>query len=135
MRVYIYPAYNAADCSWCCLLRDTKNNTKVIKGQEWREGYLNLQLTAIAEAIKIIKYPVDLIIYTHLKLIQVAINEGLINRWQKNNWYDNGKVLSNYNLWEDIFINLKNHKSVKVIRCRYIEDKWFNKAFLICNKN
>ncbi|MFW6009503.1 MAG: hypothetical protein ACOCP8_09595 [archaeon] len=120
MKVKIYPVYSNYRNNWLTVLKDEKENKKIIEGNNPGETYLPLYLTALLEGLKKIKYPVDIIIYTPFKRVEVIINE---KHFKSNNYIDNHK------LWRKIKKELDKHKSVKSIRTRFIDDKTYYKIY------
>ena len=66
--------------NWAVLLRNKKDASKYFKGNESGKDKIYLYLTALIKGLEAIKYPVNLEIYTHLKRMEIAIDENKLHK-------------------------------------------------------
>ena len=136
MKVYIYPVFESGRGYWSVMLRDNKDNIKHISGKNLGDFKKELYLKALYQGLCALKFPVDIIIFTQLKEIEIKINEGILEEWKENGWRPNkGVKIDNAILWEKIKSKMDIHKSVKCRRCRYIQDKYFYQSYQKLQEN
>lgn len=76
-------------------LKDTTNNI--------------MELSAVIEALKFLKEPCNVSIYSDSAYVVNAINQKWIENWQKNGWKTaNKELVKNRELWEQL-IELRNY--------------------------
>ncbi len=97
---------NPGSGGWCSILR-YKNREKIISGGEEFTTNNKMELKAVIEALKQLKEPCEIDLYSDSTYVLKGIDEWLKN-WQKRNF----KNVKNKELWEE-FLNLKkNHKII-----------------------
>ena len=76
-----------------------KDADKAIYGGEIDTTNNRMEMTAIIEALKIVKMDCNITLYTDSKYVMDGIN-GWINGWKKNNWKNSQKKdVKNKDLW------------------------------------
>ena len=101
---------NPGPGGWGAILR-YKGTEKVISGGDSNTTNNRMELTAVIEALKLLKESCDITIITDSSYIVKAFNEGWINNWIKNNWKKSDKsAVLNRDLWEILINLLNNHK-------------------------
>lgn len=85
-----------------------------------------MELTAVIEALSILKEPCEVELYSDSAYVVNAINNKWIDSWLKNGWRTSSKEpVKNKELWESLIEVLKNHK-VKFIKVKGHSDNEYN---------
>ena len=72
-----------------------------------------MEVKAIIEGLKRLKYPCKVEIYSDSAYTVNAFNEGWIYAWKKNGWKKaDDKAVSNVDLWEELYALTKTHETV-----------------------
>jgi len=109
---------------WCAILK-YKNNQKIIKGGEKVTTNNKMELKAVIEALKALKEPCEVELYSDSTYVLKGISEW-INNWIKKEF----KNVKNKELWQE-FLNVKqNHK----ISTNWIKAHSGHKENEICDK-
>jgi ribonuclease HI len=70
-----------------------------------------MELKACIEALKALKFPCSVIIYSDSRYVVDGINKGWAERWSKQGWYRNSNdKAKNADLWEDLLEQLSRHE-------------------------
>lgn len=70
-----------------------------------------MEITAVLEAVKLLKFPCKITIYSDSAYVVNCFKQGWIYNWQKNNWKNaDKKPVKNKELWEELFNELQKHK-------------------------
>ena len=70
-----------------------------------------MELTAVVEGLKLLKYPCIVNIYTDSAYIVNCFNQNWIEKWVSNNWVNSKKEpVKNRELWEQLYEFTKVHK-------------------------
>lgn len=70
-----------------------------------------MELTAAIEALKALKEPCEVELYSDSKYLTDAINQGWVYSWQKKGWKkSDGKPALNVDLWEQLLELMSIHK-------------------------
>lgn len=101
---------NPGPGGWCAILI-YKGIKKVLKGFERYTTNNRMELKAVVEALKALKEPCKVVIYSDSAYIVNAVNQNWIERWQKNGWKTSEKEeVKNIDLWNELVELLKIHK-------------------------
>ena len=93
-------------------MKDTTNNV--------------MELTAVIEALKLLKYPCKVNLYSDSAYVVNCFNQGWIYNWLKKGWKTaGGEPVKNKELWEELYALTKTHK-VKFIKVKGHSDNEFN---------
>lgn len=85
-----------------------------------------MEITAVLEALKLLKFECEVEIYSDSAYVVNAFNQGWINNWKKNNWKTASKEpVKNQELWEELYDLTKKHK-VEFIKVKGHSDNEFN---------
>lgn len=85
-----------------------------------------MEITAVLEALKHLKRPCEVEVYSDSAYVVNAFNNGWIYNWIKNNWKTSGKdSVKNKELWQELYDLTKMHK-VKFIKVKGHSDNEFN---------
>ena len=70
-----------------------------------------MEITAVLEALKLLKFPCDIKIYSDSAYVVNCFNQKWIYNWKRNNWKTaDKKPVKNKELWEELYSLLENHK-------------------------
>ncbi|MCI8310396.1 MAG: ribonuclease HI [Clostridia bacterium] len=70
-----------------------------------------MEITAVLEAVKLLKFSCNIKIYSDSAYVVNCFKQGWIYNWQKNNWKTaDKKPVKNKELWEELYNNLLQHK-------------------------
>ena len=107
------------------------NLRKEISGAEKETTNNRMELTAPIEALKLLKKPCIVKIYSDSAYLVNAFLQGWIYNWQKNGWKTSDKKdVKNKELWEEIYKYTKIHK-IEWIKVKGHSDNEFNN---LCDK-
>lgn len=85
-----------------------------------------MELTAVIEALKLLKYPCEVSLYSDSAYVVNAFLQNWIVNWQKNNWKTADKSdVKNKELWQQL-LELTNMHDVKFIKVKGHSDNEFN---------
>ena len=86
------------------------NKEKEISGANADTTNNRMELTAVIEALKILKEPCNVTLTTDSKYVCDAINQEWVYSWKKNNWKKaDKKPALNVDLWEKLLELLEMH--------------------------
>ena len=103
-----------------------KGNKKEISGA--KKGTTNnvMELTAVIEALKLLKYPCKVKLYSDSAYVVNAFLQHWIVNWQKNNWKTSDKNdVKNKELWQEL-VELTNMHDVIFIKVKGHSDNEYN---------
>ena len=70
-----------------------------------------MEITAVLEAVKILKFPCEITIYSDSAYVVNCFKQKWIYNWKKNNWKTSDKKpVKNKELWEELYNELQKHK-------------------------
>ena len=95
-----------------------------------------MEITAVLEAVKMLKYECEITIYSDSAYVVNAFKQGWIYNWQKNNWKTaDKKPVKNQELWKELYSELSKHK-FDFIKVKGHSDNEFNNRcdFLATNE-
>jgi len=100
---------NPGPGGWGAILR-YKGKEKELSGGEAETTNNRMELTAVIEALRCLKEPCALKIYTDSQYVANAFNQGWIHNWMRKGWKkaDNSPVL-NVELWQRLWEALQPH--------------------------
>ncbi len=85
-----------------------------------------MEITAVLEAIKLLKEECKVKVYSDSAYVVNAFNQGWIENWQKNNWKTSGKdPVKNKELWKELYNLVKKHK-IEFVKVKGHSDNEFN---------
>ena len=85
-----------------------------------------MEITAVLEAVKMLKYECEITIYSDSAYVVNAFLQGWIYNWQKNNWKTaDKKPVKNKELWEELYSELTKHK-FEFVKVKGHSDNEFN---------
>ena len=87
-----------------------KDNKKEISGGKKDTTNNVMELTAVIEALKLLKYPCKVNVYSDSAYVVNAFLQHWINGWQRNNWKTSDKKdVKNKELWQELIELTKVH--------------------------
>ena len=85
-----------------------------------------MEITAVIEGLKLIKYPCEVEVYSDSAYVVNAFNNHWIEGWIKKNWINSSKEpVKNKELWQELYSLTRKHK-VKFIKVKGHSDNEFN---------
>lgn len=88
-----------------------KDNKKEISGGAKNTTNNIMELTAVVEALKMLKYPCEVDLYSDSAYIVNCFNQNWISTWIKNGWKNSKKEpVKNKEVWEELYNLTKKHK-------------------------
>ena len=103
-----------------------EENKKEIWGASSNTTNNIMEITAVLEALKLLKEECEVEIYSDSAYVVNAFNQGWIYNWKKNNWKTaNKEPVKNRELWEELYIYTKKHH-LKFIKVKGHSDNEFN---------
>ena len=103
-----------------------KDNKKEISGGSKNTTNNIMELTAVIEALKQLKYHCEVDLYSDSAYVVNCFNQGWIYNWQKNNWKTASKEpVKNKEIWQELYDLTKIHK-VKFFKVKGHSDNELN---------
>ena len=103
-----------------------KDYKKEISGAQKNTTNNIMELTAVIEALKLVKYPCKIKIYSDSAYVVNAFNQGWIYNWLKKGWKTaDGSPVKNKELWEILYNFTKIHE-IEFIKVKGHSDNEFN---------
>lgn len=85
-------------------------NEKVLGGGDPETTNNRMELTAVIEALSVLKEPCNVTLTTDSKYVVDSVTKGWVNSWKKKGWKKaDGKPALNTDLWEKLLILLEKH--------------------------
>ena len=85
-----------------------------------------MEITAVLEALKLLKVECEVKVYSDSAYVVNAFNQGWIYNWRKNNWRTVGKdPVKNQELWQELYELTQKHK-VEFIKVKGHSDNEYN---------
>ncbi len=101
-------------------------NKKEISGGEKETTNNIMEITAVIESLKLLKYPCDVKLYSDSAYVVNAFNNNWVESWQKNGWINSKKEeVKNKELWKELIELTKTH-NVTFIKVKGHSDNEFN---------
>ena len=119
---------NPGPGGWGAILmyKDTK---KEISGEKKDTTNNVMELTAVVEGLKLLKYPCEVDLYSDSAYVVNAFTQGWIYNWVKNNWKTaNKEPVKNKEIWQELYELTKKHK-VNFIKVKgHSDNEWNNRC-------
>ena len=119
---------NPGPGGWGAILmyKDTK---KEISGGKKDTTNNVMELTAVVEGLKLLKYPCEVDLYSDSAYVVNAFTQGWIYNWVKNNWKTaNKEPVKNKEIWQELYELTKKHK-VNFIKVKgHSDNEWNNRC-------
>ena len=116
---------NPGPGGWGALLM-CDGSQKEISGYSAETTNNIMEITAVLEALKLLKVECEVQLYSDSAYVVNAFNQGWINNWMKNNWKTSSKEpVKNRELWEELYQLTQKHK-VEFIKVKGHSDNEYN---------
>ena len=103
-----------------------KDNKKEISGGKKDTTNNIMELTAVVEALKMLKHPCEVDLYSDSAYVVNGFDKGWIYAWVKNDWKTaDKKPVKNKEIWQELYELTKIHK-VNFIKVKGHSDNEFN---------
>ena len=101
---------NPGPGGWGAILR-YYGTEKTISGGNADTTNNKMELTAVIEALKLLKEPCEVILTSDSKYVCDSVDKGWVYSWKKKGWKkSDGKPALNIDLWEQLLPLLATHK-------------------------
>lgn len=108
-----------------CILMYKDNIKEIKKGFENTTNNI-MEMTAVIDALSLLKEPCKVKLYSDSAYVVNAFNQGWIEKWQKNGWKNSNKEpVKNKDLWEKL-IELTSLHQVEFIKVKGHSDNEYN---------
>ena len=116
---------NPGPGGWGAILMYNENSKEISGAQNDTTNNI-MEITAVLEALKLLKEECNVKVYGDSAYVVNAFNQGWINNWQKNNWKTaNKEPVKNRELWEELY-ELTNRHKVEFIKVKGHSDNEYN---------
>ncbi len=103
-----------------------KENQKELCGGKIETTNNIMELTAVIEGLKCLKYPCKVKLYSDSAYVVNAFNQKWIDAWIKNGWKNSNKEpVKNKEIWQELY-NLTKKHDVTFIKVKGHSDNEFN---------
>ena len=103
-----------------------KETKKEISGEKKDTTNNIMEITAVIEALKLLKEPCDVQVFSDSAYVVNAFEKGWLEKWKKNNWKTSGKDdVKNRDLWEELDALIQKH-TVEFIKVKGHSDNEYN---------
>lgn len=103
-----------------------EQNKKEISGASKDTTNNIMEITAVIEALKLLKEECNVEVYSDSAYVVNAFNQGWIYNWKKNNWKTASKdPVKNKELWEELYSLIQKH-TVKFVKVKGHSDNEYN---------
>ena len=100
---------NPGPGGWGAIL-EWQGHEKELSGGEAQTTNNRMELTAVLTALRLLKEPCIVELYSDSKYVVDAIDKGWLYGWQKKNWIKaDKKPVLNVDLWQQLLPELKRH--------------------------
>ncbi len=100
--------------SWAAVLlfeKDGHRTEKEISGVHSHTTNNQMELTGVIEALKCLKHPCRVTLYSDSAYIVNAFQQRWVDNWQRNGWKNSSKEpVKNRDLWEELIALVGRHK-------------------------
>lgn len=116
---------NPGPGGWGSILMYKENKKEISGGLENTTNNV-MELTAVIEALKLLKFPCEVEVYSDSAYVVNAFNQKWIYGWLKNGWKNSSKEsVKNKELWQELYELTKIHK-VTFIKVKGHADNEYN---------
>jgi len=100
---------NPGPGGWGAILMYQGNKKEIAGGKKDTTNNI-MELTAVVEALRLLKYPCEVELYSDSAYVVNAFQQGWIDSWVKNNWKTAAKEpVKNQELWQELYTLTKTH--------------------------
>lgn len=119
---------NPGNGGWAAVLL-FKGKEKEIYGFEQLTTNNRMELMAAIEALKVLKYPCQVRLYSDSAYLVNAFNNGWLTKWQRNGWLNSRKdSVENRDLWEKLLELSSIHDIIWIKVKGHADNKYNNRC-------
>lgn len=101
---------NPGPGGWGAILMYNGNKKELSGGNKNTTNNI-MEITAVLEALKALKFPCEVDLYSDSAYVVNSFNQGWIYNWLKKGWKTaSGEPVKNRELWEELYNLTKTHK-------------------------
>ena len=101
---------NPGPGGWGAILMYNGNKKELSGGNKDTTNNI-MEITAVLEALKALKFPCEVDLYSDSAYVVNSFNQGWIYNWLKKGWKTaSGEPVKNKELWEELYNLTKTHK-------------------------
>ena len=101
---------NPGPGGWGAILMYNGNKKELSGGNKDTTNNI-MEITAVLEALKALKFPCEVDLYSDSAYVVNCFNQGWIYNWLKKGWKTaSGEPVKNRELWEELYNLAKTHK-------------------------
>ena len=116
---------NPGPGGWGCVLMYKDHKKEISGGKESTTNNV-MELTAVIEGLKLLKFPCKVKLYSDSAYVVNAFQQKWIYGWLKNGWKNASKEpVKNKELWEELYALTKTHE-VEFIKVKGHADNEYN---------
>ena len=116
---------NPGPGGWGSILMYKENKKEISGGKEDTTNNV-MELTAVIEGLRLLKFPCKVKIYSDSAYVVNAFTQKWIYGWLKNDWKNSSKEpVKNKELWQELY-NLTKVHNVEFIKVKGHEDNEYN---------
>jgi ribonuclease HI len=116
---------NPGPGGWGAVLIYQENKKEISGGMKNTTNNV-MELTAVIEALKLLKFQCEVDLYSDSAYVVNAFQQGWIYNWVKNDWKTAGKdPVKNKEIWQELYSLTKTHK-VNFIKVKGHSDNELN---------
>lgn len=116
---------NPGPGGWGAVLMYNKTKKEISGGARKTTNNI-MELTAVVESLKMLRYPCEVDLYSDSAYIVNAFNQGWIYNWKANNWKTaDKKEVKNKQIWQELYRLTRTH-NVTFIKVKGHSDNEYN---------
>lgn len=116
---------NPGPGGWGAILMYNENKKEISGGKENTTNNI-MELTAVIEGLKLLKFSCEVDLYSDSAYVVNSFKQGWIYNWIKNNWQTaDKKPVKNKELWKELYELTQKHK-VNFIKVKGHADNEYN---------
>lgn len=116
---------NPGPGGWGAILMYKENKKEISGGKKDTTNNI-MELTAVIEALRLVKFPCKISVYSDSAYVVNGFLQGWIYNWIKKGWKTaDGSPVKNKELWEELYNFTKTH-DIKFIKVKGHSDNEFN---------
>lgn len=116
---------NPGPGGWGAILMYKENKKEISGGKKDTTNNI-MEITAVIEALKLIKFPCEVKVYSDSAYVVNSFKQGWIYNWQMNGWKTSSKEpVKNKELWEELYNFTQIHK-IEFIKVKGHSDNVYN---------
>lgn len=102
---------------------------KELSGGEKDTTNNRMELTAVIEALRALKQPCIVTIYSDSAYVVNAFDKGWVKGWMKNGWVNSkGQPVENQDLWKTLIREMERHRVQYVKVKGHSDNEWNNRC-------